>query len=88
MAEAGVVPRKSFKQHFKRHVILKDFYFYTCCIGAYAGTRRAYIPMEYVMHTDLHGSRGATPPSPLRASVTVVAQFEVLRYAYEDDRWL
>jgi hypothetical protein len=53
---------KSF-EHFKRHVILKDFYFYTCCMGVYAGTGRAYIPMEYVMHTDLHGSRGATPPS-------------------------
>lgn len=57
-------------------------------MGVYAGTRRAYIPMEFVMHTDLHGSRGATPPSPLRASVTVVAQFEVLRYAYEDGTWL
>lgn len=31
---------------------------YVCVL--HAGTRRAYMPMEPAVHTDLHGSPGAT----------------------------
>lgn len=71
-------------EHFRRHVTLKDDYFCTCCrdmYGLHAGTRRAYIPMEYVMHVGLYGARDATS---ITASVAVLAQCDIV---YEDDRW-
>jgi hypothetical protein len=59
-------------------VTLKGFYFCACCMdmyGLHAGTHRAYIPMEFAMHTGLTGSRGAPPTS---AAVTMLAHFDVL----------